>query len=71
MKCEESACLGVAMLSCVANGIYGGLAEARESMVHIRERVQPDPQTCERYSEIYTVTCDFTIRSVRCSTRRV
>ena len=53
MNCEESACLGVAMLSCVANGIYGDLAEARESMVHIRRRIQPDTQGCERYREIY------------------
>jgi len=54
MECEESACLGVAMLSCVANGIYADLREARESMVHISRRIEPDAQMSRQYSEIYS-----------------
>jgi xylulokinase len=41
MECEESASLGVAMLSCVANGIYWDIGQAAENMVRIRKTVVP------------------------------
>lgn len=53
MECEESACLGVAMLSCVANGIHQDLVEARDSMVRIRKAMTPNPEASSAYGKVY------------------
>jgi len=53
MQCEESTCLGTAMLSYVANGVYKDLTEARDNMVQIKKRISPDSGNIVKYSAVY------------------
>ncbi|MFW6180606.1 MAG: xylulokinase [Spirochaetota bacterium] len=53
MACEESTCLGAAMLSCVATGVYPDLHAAAAAMVRARRRVEPRPGQAEAYGEAY------------------
>ncbi len=53
MECEESTCLGAAMLSYVANGVYKDLAEAGDNMVRIKKRISPKPDNVRKYEAVY------------------
>lgn len=53
MQCEESACLGVALLACVGLGIYRDLNEAAEHMVRVKKQVWFDPDKAEVYNRAY------------------
>jgi len=53
MACEESTCLGAAMLSCVATGVYPDLRAAADAMVRERRRVEPRPGQAEACREAY------------------
>ena len=59
MQSKESACLGVAMLSCLGAGIYGDLHEAREAMVHTAKRISPNPDNKDIYDTAYKQYCDL------------
>ena len=54
MESEESTSRGVAMLSFVANGVYKNLVEAKDNMVHVKKRIEPDPENMKRYNQIYS-----------------
>jgi len=53
MECEESACLGVAMVACVATGIYRDLNEARDEMVRIKKRITPNAANVGAMNDVY------------------
>ena len=53
MACEESTCLGAAMLSCVATGVCPDLETAASRMVRERDRVYPGPGQAAAYREAY------------------
>ncbi len=50
---EEGPALGAAMLASVGCGEYKSVAEACESIVRIRESIEPDPELVKRYEERY------------------
>ena len=50
---EEGPSLGAAMLASVGCGEYKSVAEACESIVRIRESIEPDPELVKRYEERY------------------
>ena len=53
MECEEATSLGVAMVSCVANGIYRDTTQAQENMVRIKNRVMPNPRNTGAMNDAY------------------
>lgn len=53
MQCDEAACLGVAMLSCVGVGIYKDLSEARNNMVKVKKTFSPDSDQAHLYDAAY------------------
>ena len=53
LACEETTCLGVAMLAGVGAGLLANLEEARDSMVRIRERIAPRPEARESHAEAF------------------
>ena len=53
MECDEAACLGVAMLSCVGVGIYKDLSEARNNMVKVKKTFSPDSDKAKLYEAAY------------------
>lgn len=53
MACEETTCLGVAMLAGVSAGLYANLDEARDRMVQIRERFTPQEKNRAAYDAAY------------------
>jgi xylulokinase len=53
MACEESTCLGTAMLSCMATGVYPDLETAAGNMVRKRIRVFPGGERAAAYRAAY------------------
>jgi len=53
VACEETACLGAAILGAVATGCYGSLEEAVARMARLRGRIEPDPANAEAYRRGY------------------
>lgn len=50
---EEGAAFGAALLGGVAAGLFAGVREAVEECVHVRDRVEPDPEWSQAYDEGY------------------
>jgi xylulokinase len=50
MSCQESACLGGAILASVAMGVYPDLESAARAMVHEQESILVDPLLAQQYS---------------------
>ena len=46
----DAVALGSAMLAAVGAGVYAGLPEAADSMVHELDTLQPDPEKTEQYA---------------------
>jgi xylulokinase len=53
VECDEAACLGIAMLSGVASGIFKNLEQAVKKMVHIKDTVLPDKKNNKIYEKAY------------------
>ena len=60
VECEESACLGAALIAAVATGSYTSLEEGAEHMVRLGATTEPEPdrggvyrQGYDRYLELY------------------
>lgn len=53
MECEETTCMGAAMLAFVCAGVFPGLKEARERMVRERQTVHPDKSLADVYNPAY------------------
>jgi sugar (pentulose or hexulose) kinase len=53
VACEETACLGAAILGAVATGYYGNLEEAMAHMARLRGWIEPNPAVAEVYQGRY------------------
>ena len=53
LRVGESAVLGAAILGGVGAGVFGTLEEGVAAMVHVADRIEPDPQRHQRYEELY------------------
>lgn len=55
MRCrvEESTSLGCAILAGVGVGLFSGVPEAAEEMVHVAERYEPDPRNRALYDRMF------------------
>jgi xylulokinase len=53
VACEETACLGAAILGAVATETYANLEQAVARMVALRGRIDPDPANAEAYRRGY------------------
>jgi len=53
VACEETACLGAAILGAVATGTYTNLEQATARMARLRGRIEPDPANAEVYRRGY------------------
>jgi xylulokinase len=54
-RCEESACLGVAILSGKAAGLFKTVQEGVDSMVSMKERQEPQLLNQETYSRLFSI----------------
>ncbi len=52
-QCEESTCLGAALLGGVGAGVYGSIHEATDAAVHVTGQIEPDPERHRLYEELY------------------
>lgn len=48
-RVPDATCLGSAVLAAVAGGLYPNIPAASGAMVHVRERIEPDPERHEAY----------------------
>ena len=55
VETPEATALGAAMIGAVGRGLFKDLAEASESMVHVKDRYEPDPKAMEQYDEIFDI----------------
>ncbi len=53
MACEETTSLGAAMLAGVGAGLFRNLEEARDRMVRVRDRIEPNAETRETYQAAF------------------
>jgi xylulokinase len=53
METEDSTCLGVAIVSCVATGIYPDIATAVAKMVRFAHTYEPDSARHKIYTALY------------------
>ena len=53
LQTEQGPGLGAAMLAMVADGTYGSVEEACESIVQIKETIDPDPELAVLYQKRY------------------
>jgi len=58
-ECEEAACLGVAILSGKAAGLFSTIDAGVDSMVSMKERQEPQPRNRETYSRLFSVYVDL------------
>jgi xylulokinase len=49
----EAGALGAAILAAVGAGVYPDVATAARSMVRVIDSVEPDPERCLRYTQLY------------------
>jgi xylulokinase len=53
LRVGESTVLGAAILGGVGAGVFASLQEGVAAMVHVAERIEPDPQCHRRYEQLY------------------
>ncbi len=53
MEVEESSALGAALCAATGSGIFAGLDEGIERMVHVKQRFEPNPANREMYETMY------------------
>ena len=53
MECDETTCLGTAMLACVAIGLHPNLETACAAMVRVKKTVRPAPAMTAQYDVVY------------------
>jgi xylulokinase len=54
-KHTESSILGCTMMAGVAAGIYGSLAEAAKTLIHLDEEIAPNPDWVPGYEKLATL----------------
>ncbi|UCF92044.1 MAG: FGGY-family carbohydrate kinase [Desulfobacterales bacterium] len=52
---REASCLGAAMAGGIGIGMFSDFAEAKKTMIRIRETVRPKPENAEVYDRIYQI----------------
>jgi xylulokinase len=52
---EQDAAYGAGLLTAVAAGMIPLVAESIQPLIKIRQRVEPDPNTCARYSDLFDI----------------
>lgn len=60
VQTHETTGLGAAMLGYIHLGVYKSVAEASLDMVHISKTYKPDPETADRYEELYKELYGYT-----------
>ncbi len=50
---EEATALGAAILAGVGAGVYKSVSDAAEKVVHIKEKIKPDPKKRKLYDKLY------------------
>jgi xylulokinase len=53
LRVSESTGLGAALLGGLGAGVFASLEEGVAAMVHVADRIEPDPKRHERYEELY------------------
>lgn len=53
LRVGESAVLGAAILGGVGTGVFASIEEGVAAMVHVTDRLEPDPQRHRRYEDLY------------------
>ncbi len=53
LQIGESTVLGAALLGGVGAGVFASIEEGVAAMVHVADRVEPDPKRHERYEQLY------------------
>jgi xylulokinase len=53
LRVGESTALGAALLGGVGAGLFASIEEGVDAMVHVADRIEPDPERHERYEELY------------------
>ena len=53
LRVGESAALGAALLGAVGANVFASIEEGVAAMVHVADRVEPDPVCHQRYEELY------------------
>jgi xylulokinase len=53
LRVGESTVLGAALLGGVGAGLFASIEEGVAAMVHVADRIEPDPKRHERYEELY------------------
>ena len=71
MQCQESTCLGVAMLSCLTTGLYKSLAQAADNMVQVKKTILPEAGSVEKYDDVYSRYLDLHQRAKQLFTHSV
>ena len=57
-QCEESTCLGAALLGGVGAGIFDSIPQATEQLVHVTRQIDPDTARHRLYEELYASFSD-------------
>lgn len=52
---DEGPALGSAILAAVGDGAYPDVATACQTIVKVRETIQPDPVTFQKYEKLYAI----------------
>ncbi len=52
-SCEETTCLGAAMIAGVAAGVFTDVEEAVRLLVRMEEIIEPDPENVKKYEPVY------------------
>ena len=53
LRVGESTALGAALLGGVGAGVFASIEEGVAAMVHVADRIEPDPERHDRYEELY------------------
>lgn len=57
-QCEESTCLGAALLGGVGAGVFDSIPQAVEQMVHLTRQIDPNAARHRLYEELYATFTD-------------
>jgi xylulokinase len=53
LRVSESAALGAALMGGVGSGVFASVGQAVEAMVHVTDRIEPNPENHRRYEQLY------------------
>jgi xylulokinase len=53
LRISESAALGAALMGGVGSGVFASVGQAVDAMVHVTDRIEPNPENHRRYEQLY------------------